>query len=154
MKKIDKKFKWNDFSVEKVEKKHNINLVAKREGLVEEPCSKSNGSITETEVIGEADKNLQGNTENLREYLSEVEKNQNELSKYLKQNNFQPIVNNLDASLNSYENKKDLEMADLHNSWKIYKAEQDQFRKYHQIGREANFATTSKTIKHGYINKC
>ena len=107
MKKIDKKFKWNDFSVEKVEKKHNINLVAKREGLVEEPCSKSNGSITETEVIGEADKNLQGNTENLREYLSEVEKNQNELSKYLKQNNFQPIVNNLDASLNSYENKKE-----------------------------------------------
>jgi len=145
--KIDKKFKWNDFSVEKVEKKHNINLVAKREGLVEEPCSKSNGSITETEVIGEADKNLQGNTENLREYLSEVEKNQNELSKYLKQNNFQPTVNNLDASLNSYENKKDLEMANIHNNWKIYKEEQDQFRKYHQIGREANFATTSKTIK-------
>ena len=121
MKKIDKKFKWNDLPVAKIEKKHDIKLVAKREGLGDEPCSKSTGSILEGEIQREADKNLQNNTENLRKYLEEVEKEQNKLSSFLKQNHFQPTVNNLDASLNAYENKKELEMAQSHNSWKIYK---------------------------------
>jgi len=146
MKKIDKKFKWDNFSVEKIEKKHDIRLVAKREGLVEEPCSKSTGSITESEVKQEFDNHIHKNTENLRQYFADIEKEQNKLSTFLKENHFQPIVNNLDVSLNASINKKELEEADSHNNYKTYKAEQDQFRKYHQISREANYATVNKTI--------
>ena len=146
MKKIDKKFKWDDFSVEKVEKKHDIRLVAKREGLLEEPCSKSLGSITEGEIKQEFDNHVHKNTENLRHYFEDVEKEQNKLSSYLKDNHFQPIVNNLDVSLNASINKKELEEADSHNNYKMYKAEQDQFKKFHQISREANYATKNKTI--------
>ncbi len=146
MKKIDKKFKWDDFSVEKIEKKHDIRLVAKKEGLNEQPCSKSSGSITEGEIKQEFENHVHKNTENLRHYFENVEKEQNKLSSYLKDNHFQPIVNSLDVSLNSYINKKELEVADSHNNYKMYKAEQDQFKKYHQISREANYATTNKTI--------
>ena len=146
MKKIDKKFKWDDFSVEKVEKKHDIRLVAKREGLLEEPCSKSLGSITEGEIKQEFDNHIHKNTENLRHYFEDVEKEQNKLSSYLKDNHFQPIVNNLDVSLNASINKKELEEADSHNNYKMYKAEQDQFKKYHQLSREPDFATSKKTF--------
>ncbi len=145
MKQITNKYNWDNFSVEKIEKKHNIKLVAKREGLIEQPCSKSSGSITEGEIKQEFDNHIHKNTENLRDHFENVEKEQNKLSSFLKENHFQPIVNNLDVSLNASINKKELEEADAHNNYKTYKAEQDQFRKYHQISREANYATPKKT---------
>ena len=43
-------------------------------------------------------------------------------------------------------NKKELEEADSFNNYKMYKAEKDQFQKYHQISREPDYATTKKTI--------
>ena len=146
MKQVTNKYKWDNFSVEKIEKKHDIRLVAKREGLIEQPCSKSSGSITEGEIKQEFDNHIHKNTENLRHYFLDVEKEQNKLSSYLKENHFQPIVNNLDVSLNASINKKELEEADSFNNYKMYKAEKDQFQKYHQISREPDYATTKKTI--------
>ena len=39
MKQVTEKFNWEDFPVQKIEKKHDIKGVVKREALVEEPCS-------------------------------------------------------------------------------------------------------------------
>jgi len=120
MKQVTNKYNWDNFSVEKIEKKHDIRLVAKREGLIEQPCSKSSGSITEGEIKQEFDNHIHKNTENLRHYFSDIEKEQNKLSSYLKENHFQPIVNNLEVSLNASINKKELEEADSFNNYKMY----------------------------------
>ena len=146
MKQITNKYNWNNFSVEKIEKKHDIRLVAKREGLIEEPCSKSSGSITEGEIKQEFDNHIHINTEGLRHHFEDIEKEQNKLSSFLKENHFQPIVNNLDVKLNASINKKELEEADSYNNYRMYKAEQDQFQKYHQLSRQPDYATTKKTI--------
>ena len=73
MKQITNRYNWNNFSVEKIEKKHDIRLVAKREGLIEEPCSKSSGSITEGEIKQEFDNHVHENTEGLRHHFENIE---------------------------------------------------------------------------------
>ena len=40
-----------------------------------------------------------------------------------------------------------MKLKDLRSNYDIYKEEQKQFQKYHQLTREPNFADTSKTIK-------
>ena len=144
MKQIIDKFNWEDFSIQKIEKKHDIRGVAKREALVEEPCASSNGSITEGEIKQEGDAYIQKHQTKLRKYLEKVEDNQNQLSGYLQQNHFDPIVNSLDSKFHSKANEKEIALNDLHNNYKTYKEEQNQFRKYHQLSREPNFATTKK----------
>ena len=79
MKQIIDKFNWEDFSIQKIEKKHDIRGVAKREALVEEPCASSNGSITEGEIKQEGDAYIQKHQTKLRKYLEKVEDNQNQL---------------------------------------------------------------------------
>ena len=148
MKQIIDKFNWEDFSIQKIEKKHDIRGVAKREALVEEPCASTNGSITEGEIKQECDAYIQKHQTKLRKYLEKVEDNQNQLSGYLQQNHFDPIVNSLDSKFHSKANEKEIALNDLHNNYKTYKEEQNQFRKYHQLSREPNFATTGNTIKH------
>ena len=148
MKQIIENFKWDKFSVEKIEKKHDIRGVAKREALVEEPCALSNGSITEGEIKQESENYIQKHQDKLRKYLEKVENNQNKLSSFLKQNHFEPIINSLDAKFHSKVNEKEIALNDLHNNFKTFKEEQNQFRKYHQISREPNFATFGNTIKH------
>ena len=59
MKQVTEKFNWEDFPVQKIEKKHDIKGVAKREALVEEPCSLSNGNVIEGEIKQEADNYIQ-----------------------------------------------------------------------------------------------
>ena len=73
MKQILDTFKWDKFSVEKIEKKHDIRGVAKREALVEEPCALSNGSITEGEIKQEGETYILNHQEKLRKYLDNVE---------------------------------------------------------------------------------
>ena len=148
MKQITDKFSWDDFSIEKIEKKHDIRGVAKREALVEEPCELSKGSITEGEIKQESDNYIQKQQEKLRKYFEKVENNQNKLSSYLQQNHFNPIVNSLDAKFHAKANEKEIALNDLHNNYITYKEEQNQFRKYHQLSREPNYATTGNTIKH------
>ena len=148
MKQILDTFKWDKFSVEKIEKKHDIRGVAKREALVEEPCALSNGSITEGEVKQEGETYILNHQEKLRKYLDNVETNQNKLSSFLKQNHFEPIVNSLDAKFHSKANEKEIALNDLHNNYKTFKEEQNQFRKYHQISREPNSSTFGNTVKH------
>ena len=108
MKQILDTFKWDKFSVEKIEKKHDIRGVAKREALVEEPCALSNGSITEGEIKQEGETYILSHQEKLRKYLDNVETNQNKLSSFLKQNHFEPIVNSLDAKFHSKANEKEI----------------------------------------------
>ena len=148
MKQVTEKFNWEDFPVQKIEKKHDIKGVAKREALVEEPCSLSNGNVIEGEIKQEADNYIQKHQTKLRKYLEKVEDNQNKLSSYLQQNHFDPIVNSLDSKFHSKANEKEIALNDLHNNYKTFKEEQNQFRKYHQLSREPNFATAGNTIKH------
>ena len=82
MKQITNKYNWNNFSVENW--KHDIRLVAKREGLIEEPCSKSAGSIQTGEIKQEFDNHIHKNTEGLRHHFEDIEKEQNKPSHFLK----------------------------------------------------------------------
>ena len=54
----------------------------------------------------------------------------------------------LDSKFHSKANEKEIALNDLHNNYKTFKEEQNQFRKYHQLSREPNFATVGNTIKH------
>ena len=147
MRKSIEKFNWEIYSVKELEEKHNIEAVAKRDGLGEEPSTNSTGSVLEGEIKQECDAYISKHTAKLREYLEDVENNQNELSSYLKQDHFEPIVNNLDSSFHNLANEKEIKLSDLKNNFTTYKEEQKQFQRYHQISREPNFATTSKSIK-------
>ena len=147
MKKTTALFSWDNFVVKELEKKHDIKAVAKRDGLSDEPATNSTGSVLEGEISQECDTYISKHQDKLRTYLKDVEENQNELSSHLKQNHFEPIVNNLDSSFHALANEKQIILSDLKNNYTTYKDEQSQFQKYHQLGREPNFATTRKTIK-------
>ena len=147
MRKSIEKFNWEIYSVKELEEKHNIEAVAKRDGLGEEPSTNSTGSVLEGEIKQECDAYISKHTAKLREYLEDVENNQNELSSYLKQDHFEPIVNNLDSSFHNLANEKEIKLSDLKNNFTTYQEEQKQFQRYHQISREPNYATTKKTLK-------
>ena len=147
MKKITELFSWDDFVVKELEKKHDIEAVAKRDGLSDEPATNSTGSVLEGEISQECDTYISKHQDKLRKYLKEIEDAQNPLSTYLKQNHFEPIVNNLDSSFHALANEKQIILSDLKNNYTTYKDEQSKFQKYHQLGREPNFATTRKTIR-------
>ena len=141
-------FFWDHFSVKQLEEKHKITSAAKRDGLTEEPKTDStSGSVTEDEIKQECDSYISSHTDELRSYLSQVEDNQTALSSHLKQDQFEPIVNNLDSDFHNLANQKEIKLSDLKNNYDTFKEEQQQFRKYHQIDREPNYATTSKSIK-------
>ena len=147
MEKIKSKFEWDHFSVKQVEDKHDIKAVAKRDGLGDEPATDSKGSVLEGEIRQECDTYISEHTDRLRGHLSEIEDNQTALSGHLKQDQFEPIVNNLDSEFHALANAKEIKLNDLKNSYDVFKEEQKQFQRYHQISREPNFATTSKTRK-------
>jgi len=148
MKKTNTTFSWDDYSVKQLEDKHKITSAAKRDGLTEEPkTDSSSGSVTEDEIRQECDSYISKHTDELRTYLSRVEDDQTQLSSHLKQDQFEPIVNNLDSNFHNLANQKEIKLRDLKNNYDIFKEEQQQFRKYHQIDREPNFATMSKSIK-------
>ncbi len=148
MNKTTTTFYWDDFSVKQLEEKHKITSAAKRDGLTEEPKTDStSGSVTEDEIKQECDSYISSHTDELRSYLSQVEDNQTALSSHLKQDQFEPIVNNLDSDFHNLANQKEIKLRDLKNNYDTFKEEQQQFRKYHQIDREPNYATTSKSIK-------
>ena len=147
MEKITELFHWDDFVVKELEKKHDIEAVAKRDGLGDEPSTDSTGSTLEGEIKQDCDWYISTNQDNLRKYLEKVENSQNELSSHLKQNHFEPIVNKLDSDYHAAAHEEEIKIIDLHNNFKTYEEEQKQFSRYHQISRVPNYATTSKTIK-------
>lgn len=148
MNRITDKFKWDDFNVEKIEKKHEIREKAKRDGMGDEPPTNSESlSVTEAEITQECTSYLENHTTRLRDYLKKTEEKQNQLSSHLKQNHFEPIVNKLDTHFHTLITEKEMKLRDLKSNYDIYKEEQKQFQKYHQLTREPNFADTSKTIK-------
>jgi len=147
MEKVKSKFEWDHFSVKQVEEKHDIRAVAKSDALMDEPSTKSSASVLENEIKLECDSYISDHQNKLRQYLETVENNQNELSSHLKQNHFEPIVNNLDSSFHTLANEKEIKLSDLKNNYDTFKEEQTQFQRYHKLSREPNYATTRKTIK-------
>ena len=115
MEKTNTKFSWNHFLVKQIEDKHDIKAVAKRDGLGEEPTTDSTGSVLEDEIKQECDTYISDHTDKLRSYLSDVENNQTSLSGHLKQDQFEPIVNNLDSSFHTLANEKEIKLSDLKN---------------------------------------
>ena len=116
MEKVKIKFEWDHFSVKQVEEKHDIRAVAKSDALMDEPSTKSSASVLENEIRLECDTYISDHQNKLREYLETVENNQNELSGHLKQNHFEPIVNNLDSSFHTMANEKEIKLSDLKNN--------------------------------------
>ena len=147
MEKVKTKFEWDHFSVKQVEDKHDIKAVAKSDALMDEPSSKSSASVLENEIRLECDSYISDHQDKLRKYLEDVENNQNELSSHLKQNHFEPIVNNLDSSFHTLANEKEIKLSNLKNNYETFKEEQKQFQRYHKLSREPNYATTRKTVK-------
>ena len=147
MEKVKTKFEWDHFSVKQVEEKHDIRAVAKSDALMDEPSTKSSASVLENEIRLECDTYISDHQNRLRQYLETVENNQNELSGHLKQNHFEPIVNNLDSSFHTMANEKEIKLSDLKNNYDTFKEEQKQFQRYHKLSREPNYATTRKTVK-------
>ena len=148
MKKITELFQWQDFVVKDIEKKHNITEQAKRDGSGDEPPTNAEKfSVFENEIAEECSSYIDNHSKKLGDHLQIIEDNQNTLSSDLKQNHFEPIVNKLDLDFHTLANKKEIELSDLKNNYNTYKDEQKQFQRYHQIGREPNYATPSKTYK-------
>ena len=74
MNKITEKFKWDDFNVESIEKKHEIREKAKRDGMGDEPPTNSESlSVTEGEITQECTSYLENHTTRLRDYLKKTE---------------------------------------------------------------------------------
>ena len=69
MKKITELFVWDDFVVKELEKKHDIEAVAKRDGLLEEPATNSTGNVLEGEISQECDTYISKHQDKLRTYL-------------------------------------------------------------------------------------
>lgn len=148
MKKINNQFNWDDFNVESIEKKHEIRDKAKRDGMGDEPTTNTEGlSVTEGEIIQECTNYLEDHTTALRDYLKKTEEKQNQLSSHLKQNHFEPVVNKLDSDFHTLITEKEMKLRDLKSNYDTYKEEQKQFKRYHQLTREPNFADTGKTLK-------
>ena len=148
MDKINNSFSWDSFSIKELEKKHDLTETAKRDGMGDEPKFNSVGySVTENEIKLECDTYLEKHINGLREFFKDVEEKQNQLSGYLKQNHFEPIINRLDADFNTLANEKKIKLADYKNSYDTYQDEKHQFKKYHQISREPNSATLGTTLK-------
>ena len=147
MKKISNHFIWAPFLVKQLEEKHKLTEVAKRDGMGEEPTTDSTGSVFEGEIKQECDTYISSHKDQLSEYLHGLEENQNQLTTYLQQNHFDPIVNTCDADYHAKVNEKEIKLIDHTNNYKTFKEEQIQFARFHQLSRQPNFATTSKTIK-------
>ena len=148
MDKINNSFSWDNFTIKELEKKHDLTAQAKRDGDNDEPPSNSEGySVTENELKLECDTYLEKHINGLREFFKNIEEKQNQLSGYLKQNHFEPVINRLEADFNTLANEKKIKLADYKNSFDTYKDEKNQFKKYHQIAREPNSATLGSTIK-------
>ena len=65
MKKINGHFIWSPFSVKKLEDKHDITSVAKRDGMGEEPSTDSTGSVLEGEIKQECYSYIEDNESKL-----------------------------------------------------------------------------------------
>lgn len=147
MNKITSHFEWENYTVKSLEKKHNLTEQAKTDGLTDTPKSNSEGySVVENELKNECDTYLEKHTNGLRKFLIEVEDKQNQLSGYLKQNHFEPIVSKLAADFNTLANEKKIKLSDYKNSYDTYLEEKNAFKRYHQLSREPNAATFSKTM--------
>ena len=147
MKKITSHFIWAPFLVKKLEDKHDITSVAKRDGMGEEPSSDSTGSVLEGEIKQECYSYISDHESKLSNHLHDLEENQNQLSTYLQQNHFNPFVNKCDADYHAKVNEKEINLIDHTNNYETFKEEQKQFARFHQLSRQPNFATTNKTIK-------
>tara|TARA_B100000886_G_scaffold338121_1_gene300294 strand:- start:34 stop:1464 length:1431 start_codon:yes stop_codon:yes gene_type:complete len=148
MDKIQNSYNWDSYQITKLENKHEISKKAKRDGMGDEPKSNSERfSVTENEIKLECDTYLEKHANGLREFLQKIEEKQNQLSGYLKQNHFQPIINRLEADFNTLANEKKIKLADHKNSYDTYLEEKNQFKRYHQISREPNSATLGTTFK-------
>ena len=148
MKRIIENFVWKDFKVAELEKKHNINERAIRDGSGDQPPENDKGNTAaENEILLESSNYLEEHTSKLREFLTNVENNQNELSAYLQRNHFDSDVNTLEADFNIIANKKKLTLSELNNKYTTYEEEKEQFKKIHQTFREPNSADKSKTNK-------
>lgn len=148
MDKVQNSFNWGGYTIKELEKKHKLTEKAKRDGMGDEPRSNSERfSVAENEIKLECDTFLEKHTNGLREFFRNIEEKQNQLSGYLKQDHFEPIINRLEADFNTLANEKKIKLADHKNSYDTYLEEKNQFKRYHQISREPNSATLGTTLK-------
>jgi hypothetical protein len=152
MEKINNSFVWEDYAVKQLEIKHRLTGQAKTDGLTDTPKSNAEGySVVENELKNECDTYLERHINKLRDFLISIENKQNQLSGYLKQNHFVPIVSKLSADFNTLANEKKIKLSDYKNSYDTYFEEQNAFKRYHQLSREPNSATTTKTVIAGLL---
>ena len=152
MEKINNSFAWEDYAVKQLEIKHRLTGQAKTDGLTDTPKSNAEGySVVENELKNECDTYLERHINKLRDFLISIENKQNQLSGYLKQNHFVPIVSKLSADFNTLANEKKIKLSDYKNSYDTYFEEQNAFKRYHQLSREPNSATTTKTVVAGLL---
>ena len=148
MKRVTEHFSWEDIVVTDLEKKHDIEARAKRDGMGDEPPSNSESySGAENEIKLECETFIEKHSAKLRIFFENIETKQNELSTYLQQNHFEPIYDKLKLEFDALVGKKQMLLGDYKNSYDTYKEEQKQFQRYHKISREPNYATLRKSVK-------
>jgi len=148
MQKITEHFVWDNIAIAELEKKHDIQAKAKRDGMGDEPPTNSESlSGAENEIKLECDTFIERHATKLRTFFDNIEQKQNELSTHLQQNHFEPVYDKLKLEFDASVGKKQLLLGDYKNSYDTYKEEQKQFQRYHQLSREPNYATIKKTIK-------
>jgi len=147
MKSIDSVFVWEDFSVKKIEAKHNLTDQAKRDGQTNIPTTNSDSfSVVENELLNECNTYLEKHTHNLDKFLLSIEEEQNKLTSHLQNNHFDPIISRLSADFNTLANEKKIKLSDYKNSHDAYLEEQNSFKRANQLSRGPNAADLSKTI--------
>ena len=113
MQKVTEHFIWENIAIAELEKKHDIQAKAKRDGMGDEPPSDSESlSGAENEIKLECDTFIEKHAAKLRTFFENIEQKQNELSTHLQQNHFEPVYDKLKLEFDALVGRKQMLLGD------------------------------------------
>ena len=147
MEKVVSTLTWENLTSKKIEKNNKFAETAKSDALSNIPASDSLSlTVVENEIINNSETYLQKHIEKGREHFLEIENKQNQLTAYLQQNHFEPIVSKLKITLGEIINNKTMKLVNYKSSYDVYAEEKKAFKRYHQLSAKSNSATVRTTI--------
>ena len=147
MEKVASTLTWENLTSKKIEKNNKFAETAKSDALSNIPASDSLSlTVVENEIINNSEIYLQKHIEKGREHFLEIENKQNQLTAYLQQNHFEPIVSKLKITLSEIINNKTMKLVNYKSSYDVYAEEKKAFKRYHQLSAKPNSATVRTTI--------
>jgi hypothetical protein len=137
---------WENFNVKKIETKHKIIERAKIDGSNNMPPTNSTQhSECELEIKLEYEQYLERITKTARHFFEKLEEKLNYLNTYFDQDHFKPALTETRSKILNIITQTKLSLNDRKNYYNLYKQDLDQFKRIHQLSREAEYSTLSST---------